>query len=134
MTDVTGSLTENAEKIGGITGRIGEEISAMMAELSEELTTLMSGISEKMGGDLAGKVDEISKTIKANAGAIPELKEGIEEIIHKENVKAFRNIQSTLFDETGKIDVASKSTKTFIMILLGISGVNLLLGLVGLFM
>jgi hypothetical protein len=134
MTEVTGSLTENAEKIGGITGRIGEEISAMMAELSEELTTMMSGISEKMGGDLAGKVDEIARTIKGSANAIPELKEGFEEIIHKENVKAFRNIQSTLFDETGKIDAASKSTKMFVMIVLGLSGVNLLLGLVGLFL
>jgi hypothetical protein len=134
MTDVTGSLTENAEKIGGITGRIGEEISAMMAELSEELTTIMGGISEKMGGDLSGKVNEIERMMKANAGAIPELKEGFEEIIHKENVKAFRNIQSTLFDETGKLDAASKSTKMFIMILLGMCGVNLLLGLLGLFM
>ncbi|MDR0221020.1 MAG: hypothetical protein LBI54_06420 [Lachnospiraceae bacterium] len=134
MTEVTGSLTENAEKIGGITGRIGEEISAMMAELSEELTTMMSGISEKMGGDLSGKVDEIERMLKANQGAIPELKEGIEEIIHKENVKAFRNIQSTLFDETGKIDAASRSAKMFIMIVLGLSGVNLLLGLIGLFL
>lgn len=123
MDEIKDTIIDSGKKIDNLAEKIVKNEKA--AELADKLSGTekrLSGISEKMAaadkniigiGDkitaLEECIAEVHAAIKENSEAFSasknirnDIKGDLEEAVHKENVKVYRNVQAALSDEVGK--------------------------------
>jgi DNA anti-recombination protein RmuC len=135
-------LKESADT--GAVNRLADESIEKIRSMQKEYEGL-----EKMQEELAGKLDEINSSLterldkleeKLDTDApepVAEKLDGLEENVHKECVKVYRNVQAVVVEESGKISTASENTQSRVKavnskvgVLIGISTAALLFSLV----
>jgi Skp family chaperone for outer membrane proteins len=103
-TDISGKLdtllnSQFSEKLDGILPKIEEAVnrndadqnlSAQMQKMLEEITAKLDGISQNETG------------LEEQKRLIQETQEKLEDHIHKENVKVYRNVQAVIMEESTK--------------------------------
>jgi hypothetical protein len=103
-TDISGKLdtllnSQFSEKLDGILPKIEEAVSrndadqnlsAQMQNMLEEITAKLEGISQNETG------------LEEQKRLIQETQEKLEDHIHKENVKVYRNVQAVIMEESTK--------------------------------
>ena len=119
LTKLTALLDEGAQKLSA--ARVnGEEFNGLAKEnadeikklqlLAKELGQQLEGIEQTVGGQLdllsgvlETRMGELSTRLEAaQAGRIYERLDTVEENVHKECVKVYRNVQAVMVEESGK--------------------------------
>ena len=89
-------LTE--EKLGSLEKQIGEQLSALEKQTEEPTDALEQQLSEKFDGlekHIGGTLDQIDKQLAERFTTL-------EDNVHKECVKVYRNVQAVVVEESGK--------------------------------
>ncbi len=96
---------ENAEGIRSLQ-KEAKDILAILGQAQERLAGMdkaVAGQLESLSESLGEKVDLICGQLEAQAsGPVFEKLDGVEENVHKECVKVYRNVQAVLVEESGK--------------------------------
>ena len=71
-----------------------------LREKMEQTDDILKTLSEKLSSFDAAKLDEFRNSVES---LFDTQKKETEEIIHKENVKVYRNVQAVVVDETSKV-------------------------------
>ena len=131
--------------LGDLVEENAEEIRKLQRD-TESLKTLLEQLREQvdsMGSSVAGQLEAVSRSMEEKKTAEPsaELLERLdvmEENVHKECVKVYRNVQAVLVEESGKqgadIDRTKshvKSMKKKVAAILVIAVLGMLFGLAG---
>ena len=125
-----GKVTAITEKVDGTDGKV-TEITAKIDETDGRIAALTEKINSTNDkiGELAEKINALEKSSDS------DLKADLENAVHKENVKVYRNIQAVLMEEISKqTDMFSESftkVKGFNKVILILVIVSLLAGLGG---
>ncbi|MBD5540841.1 MAG: hypothetical protein HDR00_06540 [Lachnospiraceae bacterium] len=128
ISGLIGRTDENVREISGMVGRTDEsvrEISGMIGRTDESVREIsgLVGRTDESVREVSGLIGHTDETIQEVAGAIEQLdasltslreilvatrisvEEGqkrLEEHVHKENVRVYRNVQAVIVEEMGK--------------------------------
>lgn len=97
-----------------VTGEV-ESLSASVEVLSTAVTCEREALSssmEALSASVGEKIDQLCGQLEAqSAGGVSERLDAVEENVHKECVKVYRNVQAVMMEESGKQNEALSETK-----------------------
>ena len=112
-----GSLQKmTEEKLGVLEGQIGEKLNELESRIAEQLDTLEKqlGALEQLANDPAGNLEkqvseklgslekQVGETLGQTDKQLAEKFTTLEENVHKECVKVYRNVQAVVVEESSK--------------------------------
>ncbi len=107
-----------------------EEIKKTLGSQYEEVKQLIDSQNEEIGNIVGKENEKISETVLGMKEQFDKLKQDVNDKIHTENVKCYRNIQ-TLFEDSDKKTELIKTeitdllaTKTYLKIISAVTVVN----------
>ena len=153
MAELCHSLERLGEKLEGLEGAAAERMEALSASmagqaqhLSESVRGQSQSLSESVTGQVASlnvtvgeKIDQLCGQLEAqSSGGMLERLDALEDNVHKECVKVYRNVQAVMVEESGKQSEALAETKAGMAAMkgklgkvLGISVAAMILSLAG---
>lgn len=107
------------EKLGTVEQQVGEKLGAMEQQMSDQLGSMNQQMGEKLNG-LNRQVGATLEKLERQAAAPKDLDENkltekfavLEENVHKECVKVYRNVQAVVVEENTKQSDAMTETMT----------------------
>ena len=107
------------EKLGTVEQQVGEKLGAMEQQMSDQLGSMNQQMGEKLNG-LNRQVGTTLEKLERQAEAPKDLDENkltekfavLEENVHKECVKVYRNVQAVVVEENTKQSDAMTETMT----------------------
>ena len=116
-----------------------DSLSASVTEQSQSLTEAVTGQVAFLTVSMGERIDSLCGQLEAQAnGGISERLEAMEENVHKECVKVYRNVQAVMVEESGKQGAALDEAKAGVAdmrgklgTVLGISVAAMILSLAG---
>ncbi len=125
------SAAQQTEALAGQTSLLAEGVAARMEALTGQTEALSASVGEK--------IDQLCGQLEAQAsGGLTERLDLIEENVHKECVKVYRNVQAVMVEESGRQGEALAETKTDMSsvrgklnVVLGVSVAAMVLSLAG---
>lgn len=132
-------LRERLESLEGTSAERMETLSASMAGQAQSLSESVTGQVAFLAVSVGEKIDRLCGQLEAQSGGgMSERLDVLEENVHKECVKVYRNVQAVMVEESGKQSEALAETKAGMAALkgklgkvLGISVAALVLSLAG---
>lgn len=98
------ALQKNIKDFGGILSQLQGQVDSMDKAMAYQL--------EVVAKNLGDKIDQLCGQLEAQASSrLPEKLDAMEESVHKECVKVYRNVQAVMVEESGKQEDALKETK-----------------------
>ena len=129
VNDLAGYTGEKLEAQAAATESRLEAVSGQtqaLAGLVEERLGALSGQTEMMTASVGEKIDQLCGQLEAQAsGGLTERLELVEENVHRECVKVYRNVQAVLVEESGKQGDALSEAKEEVASIKGKLGVVL---------
>ncbi len=117
-TEAVSRLAE--ESIGKIQAM--QQEFAGLESIQQELTERLDGINSS----LSERLERLEEKLEAgNEDFVTDKLDGLEESVHKECVKVYRNVQAVVTEESGKLSTASDETQGKVTLLNGRLGVVL---------
>lgn len=114
-TDKVAAIQEDIKDFGGILDQLKEHLDDMDKSMAWQL--------EFTAKTLGDKVDQLCGQLEAQAsGQMAEKLDLMEDNVHKECVKVYRNVQAVMVEESGKQGEALKETKEQLDALKGKTG------------
>lgn len=103
-------VEENAEGIKMLQ-RDTESLKMLLEQLQEQV--------DSMGSSMAGQLEAVSQAMEEKKAAVPpaellERLDVLEENVHKECVKVYRNVQAVMVEESGKQSADQERTKSHV--------------------
>ncbi len=125
------SAAQQMESLGG-------QVKSLTAGMGTRLETL-AGQTEGLSASVGERIDQLCGQLEAQAsGGLSERLDLMEENVHKECVKVYRNVQAVMVEESGRQSEALSGTKADVAAVkgklgavLGISVAALILSLAG---
>lgn len=110
-TVALGGLVEDNSEAIRVLQRDTESMKLLLEQLQEQV--------DRMGGSVAGQMEAISRALEESRTAAPsaellERLDAMEENVHKECVKVYRNVQAVMVEESGKQAVDIDRTKSHV--------------------
>lgn len=107
---LTAKMESLSVSVAELAGRQEESLSAMMAGQTEEMADRMKaqfssmiGQTEFLTASVREKVEQLCGQLEAqSSGGLSERLDALEENVHKECVKVYRNVQAVMVEESGK--------------------------------
>ena len=98
------SAVQQTEALTGQTSLLTEGVAARMEALADRTETLSTSVGEK--------IDQLCGQLEAQASSgLEERLNLVEENVHKECVKVYRNVQAVMVEESGRQSEALSETK-----------------------
>lgn len=134
-----GQLREKLEGLEETTAERMETLSASMTEGTHSLSESVTGQVTSLTASVGEKIDQLCGQLEAQSGSgMSERLDVLEENVHKECVKVYRNVQAVMVEESGKQSEALAQAKAGVAAMngklgkvLGISVAALILSLAG---
>lgn len=105
------SIERQQERIDGMEKSVTMRMEAMSASTANQLEALASQ-TEVLSATVGAKIDQLCGQLEAQAsGGLSERLDQVEENVHKECVKVYRNVQAVMVEESGKQNEALEGTK-----------------------
>lgn len=125
------SAAQQMESLGG-------QVKSLTAGMGTRLETL-AGQTESLSATVGERIDQLCGQLEAQAsGGLTQRLDLMEENVHKECVKVYRNVQAVMVEESGRQSEAMSGTKEDVAAVkaklgavLGISAAALILSLAG---
>ena len=141
-------VREQDDEAGRLAEESAEGIRALQQEM-KELREILTQSQERLAGmdksvawqleflskSLGEKIDSVCGQLEAQAsGPIPERLDVLEENVHKECVKVYRNVQAVMVEESGKQAESLSEVKSAVSSMKGRTGALLVLSAAALLM
>ncbi len=115
VDDLAGGTREKLEALAAATGSRLEELSgrtqALAGILGEKLEA-QAAATQALNASVGEKIDQLCGQLEAQAsGGLTERLDAVEENVHKECVKVYRNVQAVLVEESGRQGEALSQAK-----------------------
>ncbi len=107
-TVALGGLVEDNSEAIRVLQRDTESMKLLLEQLQKQV--------DRMGGSVAGQMEAVSRALEESKTAAPsaERLDALEENVHKECVKVYRNVQAVMVEESGKQAVDIDRTKFYV--------------------
>ena len=107
VENLQGTIEQQQERIDGMEKSAAVRMEAMSASVLNQLEALASQ-TEVLSATVGAKIDQLCGQLEAQAtGGLSE----VEENVHKECVKVYRNVQAVMVEESGKQNEAMDGAK-----------------------
>lgn len=138
LCDSLEQLTGKLDGLEGATAKRMETLSASLADQAQSLSESVTGQVVSVGE----KIDQLCGQLEAQSGSgMSERLDVLEENVHKECVKVYRNVQAVMVEENGRQNEALNEAKAGVAAMkgklekvLGISVAALIVSLAGVLM
>lgn len=108
-------LEQLSEKLEGLEGTAAKRIEILSESMAEQTQTLSESVTGQVASltvSVGEKIDQLCGQLEAQSGGgISERLDILEENVHKECVKVYRNVQAVTVEESGKQSEALNETK-----------------------
>ena len=113
---LSGQVESQLETLSGQTesrlGALSEQAEALSTSTANQLEALASQ-TEVLSATVGAKIDQLCGQLEAQAsGGLTERLDQVEENVHKECVKVYRNVQAVMVEESGKQSETLDGTKS----------------------
>ena len=111
VENLQGTIEQQQERIDGMEKSAAVRMEAMSASVLNQLEALASQ-TEVLSATVGAKIDQLCGQLEAQAtGGLSERLDQVEENVHKECVKVYRNVQAVMVEESGKQNEAMDGAK-----------------------